>query len=532
MDLSLLPTAVADEVTLQKGGAATLYGNGAIGGTIQLENKASFGQGLSLSTTQELGSFGQYYQNYQVAWSGPKLYSRTQYFRREVENDYTYENTYVRPVRQEVRRNASIQQQGLLQQLDYQLPGNHIVGAKVWLQQNDVQVPETILSGDDTEALQQDDFARGLIYWDWTQDRLSLTYKQAYQAYRLVFTDPSIDLNSNSTFTTWTHRLEGEIDLKPGIQWIGGINYIREDAQVTSFGGEVPFRNRLAIYQSIRWMPEVLPWKATLSVRGEAVDGSSTPIIPALGWEYTPISGFTISGNYSRNYRIPTFNDLFWVGSGAMGNPDLLPETSWSGEQSMQWAGKLAQQGTYRLRATAYTSWVNNWILWRPLETGIWAPDNVKQVWNRGLEASAHAQYTWGAWSFQGDVSYNYVLATNRQLKAGTNERQLGKQLLYTPRHEMSLLLQVNWRGYSLLTTATHTGQQYTDGENTEVFALPAYQLANLSMHKSILVSGWTFDLRGSVNNLLNQPYENRRGYPLPGRNYSVALTIKFQNIP
>jgi len=44
LDLSMLPSGLVDEVSIQYGGQSTLWGSGAIGGVIHLNNQAKFGK--------------------------------------------------------------------------------------------------------------------------------------------------------------------------------------------------------------------------------------------------------------------------------------------------------------------------------------------------------------------------------------------------------------------------------------------------------------------------------------------------------
>ena len=56
-DFSLLPIALNDQVNIQHGTGSSLFGTGALGGTISLENSIP-NHGLRASITQWLGSFG------------------------------------------------------------------------------------------------------------------------------------------------------------------------------------------------------------------------------------------------------------------------------------------------------------------------------------------------------------------------------------------------------------------------------------------------------------------------------------------
>jgi iron complex outermembrane receptor protein len=80
--------------------------------------------------------------------------------------------------------------------------------------------------------------------------------------------------------------------------------------------------------------------------------------------------------------------------------------------------------------------------------------------------------------------------------------------------------------------TSKFVGEQYIDKENTEVLAIPSYQLVNLLLQ--VRVAG--IHITGRINNLLNMRYATYGyawgdGYYWPGatRNYSLSLNYSFQ---
>ena len=62
LDLSMLPSGLMDKVGIQYGGQSTLWGSGAIGGVIHLNNQASFGEKSILDLQSSYGSFGTFQQ--------------------------------------------------------------------------------------------------------------------------------------------------------------------------------------------------------------------------------------------------------------------------------------------------------------------------------------------------------------------------------------------------------------------------------------------------------------------------------------
>jgi len=132
--------------------------------------------------------------------------------------------------------------------------------------------------------------------------------------------------------------------------------------------------------------------------------------------------------------------------------------------------------------------------------------------------------------NFHASLTYNYVKSINRRVSDNGNVREVGKQLFYTPMHDGSLLLKASRKRYSWTIVYTYTGLQYTDGENSELFALPSYQILSTYLSARFSFDKLMASVKLGVNNLSNVSYENRRGYPLYGRNFSLGINIKYNN--
>ena len=83
----------------------------------------------------------------------------------------------------------------------------------------------------------------------------------------------------------------------------------------------------------------------------------------------------------SRAFKVPTLNDRYWVPGG---NPDILPEDSWSAEMGLE---HVFENGGTKLThgITRYRMYVDNWIIWLP-KGNIWSPENIRAVQNDGVE--------------------------------------------------------------------------------------------------------------------------------------------------
>ena len=396
------------------------------------------------------------------------------------------------------------------------------MGIKLWAQSNEYQVPNSILAGDDADAVQEDESLRGLLQWSYGDELQSFVVKQAFVYHGLHFKDPSAQIDSKTTFGAWTSRFEGHRDFGSGLNLQYGINHLYEYAGEENFGIDPPTRNTTAFFSSLRY--DLQPTtKLVLNVRQETADGIWAPLAPSLGIEHQIDRFFLLKGNISRNYRLPTFNDLFWQGAGGVGNPSLQPESAWGGEAGLHFSHK-----SLSIQVTAYSQSVDNWVLWRPNSTGEWSPDNVKKVWSRGLESDASYQMKMGAMDLKLISSYRLTKTTNEEVTQNFSLEQ-GKQLSYTPEHEYVQQAIVGYSSFELLLRYNYVGQQYTEGENKSVFALDSYQLLDASLQYNTQYKKMSASIFFKADNLFDTAYENRRGFPMYGRNFSIGANLKFK---
>ncbi len=529
-DLSLVPVSFVDNIQLQMGGSASLYGSGAMGGIIHLDNKSTFSRGLSLRTFQGIGSFGKYYQDYSVEWSGAKFISKTKFFCNKATNDFPYTNNYKFPSVEERRERSTVNQYGVLQQNYWKVNNQNIVGINLWYQDNNVEVPNPISVPKKTEAKQKDEFYRVLLNWKHTGSFFDLSYKSFYTNHDLDFSDLSDSVNSSNYFLSTINKIDLNVPLKNHFDITFGLNHTYEKAIVDDFGSQEPTRNRIVTKGALRYESKNEKIISAVSVIKEFINGSSNPLGASLGFQFQ-LSALKFFGNTSRNYRIPTFNDLYWRGNYAKGNPNLSSETSWNQEIGVSYHKKLDLKGQkvqFNSSITGFNIDVDNWILWAEDEQSIWSPENIKRVWSRGLELDLSVSTSFRSVYFNLQGMYTFSKVTNREIKESQNSNEIGKQLIYTPLHQAGGRLRIAWKKMRLLTSYNFTGKQYTDGSNSEVTAIKPFHVVNFFLTRSIRIQRFSGRIQFEINNIFNERYERRRAYPMPGRNYQLGLNIEF----
>ena len=72
--------------------------------------------------------------------------------------------------------------------------------------------------------------------------------------------------------------------------------------------------------------------QSTIAVRQEIIKSKFVPFTFSIGSDVFIAKWLSAKVNFSKVYRIPTFNDLYWVPGG---NADLLPESGYCEEAGL-----------------------------------------------------------------------------------------------------------------------------------------------------------------------------------------------------
>ena len=519
-DLSLLTVNSTDQINMVKGGSTAQFGGGAIGGAIQVTNTSAYDQDLSLFTSQELGSFGNYYSNYGLQFSSKRLAIRGACFQRSLDNDYTYKNLHTLQRAEEIRDNAALRQNGISGQLEYRLNESNVAGARLWVQSNDFEIPSPVFSTP-VISTQLDKTNRYMAYWTLGKPDYSISFKAAYLTHLTDYENETTGQASASEFISWVNKLEYESYSKESRHLIFGLNHRHDGTDSNTHAGS-PVRNTYAAYGS--YLIAISKFDLDLGARQEVYDNVLSPFMPTAGMNYAVLPNFKIKGSASRNYRVPTFNDLYWSGAGSEGNPELRAESSYNAELGIVYD----KPSKIKFRTILYRYGVDNWIQWRPDESSGWTPDNIKKVVSKGLDSRLELTIHQSPnLNLKSQLSYLWSVVTNKEVSALGNQKEIGKQLTYTPKHSGAAVLLIDAKPAHAVITLNYVGEQFTEGENKSLLALAPYSTLNITLSKNLSFSGQKISLRCSMN-VLDEQYENRRGYPMYGRNFLIGITVKF----
>jgi outer membrane cobalamin receptor len=513
VDLSLLPLNSAEQITFQKGGSTALWGSGAIGGVIGLNNQADFNNKLTLGTQVKIGSFGELSTQLNFGFGNHWFQSSTKLSMHQADNDFYYSVGDGLPKRQQT--NAHFHQKNLLQDFYFNFKNNQKLVVHYWLQYADRGIPPTN-SQNNSEAHQDDRSSRLVIDWQLFRKASLLQAKAGYFEERQIYYDDAINLEANNNFTTLFAELEGQWLWNNRHRIYLGSTQSYTQAKSASYINP-PKEYKTALFASYQF--DRSNWQLQSSFRQELVDGKFIPLVPVIGMNYRLNKNLQLKGKISKNYRLPTLNDRYWNPGG---NENLLPESGWSEEVTMQ--TRLGYgRSDFEFSVTGFNRKISNWILWSKKENQtFWSANNIAEVWSRGLEQRFSYSFKKENFRLKFLIAYDYIRSTN-QIALTSPRLDKGSQLIYTPVHQGFAKLSLSWQQWRFSYQHHFTGA--SQGINDE---LPAYQFANARLQFDLDRNNYSGNLFFNINNIWNSEYLVIERRPMPGVHFQLGFNFLF----
>ena len=239
-------------------------------------------------------------------------------------------------------------------------------------------------------------------------------------------------------------------------------------------------------------------WQAELSGRSDDNEqfGRHNTWQTGAGWRFA--EDYRLSARYGTGFRAPTFNDLYYPGSG---NSKLKPEESKSSELMLD-----GQTAGVEWRATGYRNDFEQMIQWAPNSQGMWTPQNVGKARIEGVELEAEFDTGW----LSHRVSAEYK---------DPKDKVTDKQLQRVSRKGAKWITQAQWQQFDGSLSWIYQGERYGNVANTN--ELGGYSLWNLAVGYKVTPA---LKVSGKINNLLDKEYQTAVGYPADERAYYVTM--------
>ncbi len=518
-DLSILPVFLFGNVRLVNG-FVMVPGMLPAGGTVFLDLPALSSSRMAAGAGFSLGSFSDFRQYYSLSGGKEGTACRVAFMHRVADNDfpYTYRGVTHR------REHAASAGRSFLVNTEHRF-GRHSLTTAAWLQDADRQVPPSV-SASNLNSNRKDEAMRAALRWK--HQAVSHTWSaglaafQEYLHYTEIPGDTLVLLDSRIR----NQSVHADLSLDRETGFAGLLLQAKVSGSVITvntgdFGG---FHRRKSLGSGVSLFKPIgrKDWKAGLTLRQDLVRGMLVPPAPSAGIEGS-IAAWRILAQVSRNYRIPSMNDSYWVPGG---NPDLKPERGWNYQAGVSWNPLKNKESGLTIGLNAYYTLVDQWISWVPDHQGVWYAENVQKVEIYGCEPSLEGHVKSGRLKLKMNLSASLQSSTNLA-KTGPYDQSRGKQLIYTPRQQYKGALQAIVGRFVLAYTHNITGKVYTVRDNSSF--LEAYDVGSAVLRHTISIPRiGTAGLQFEIRNCWNETYEAVAFYPMPGRSFMFTLMCNY----
>jgi outer membrane receptor protein involved in Fe transport len=243
-------------------------------------------------------------------------------------------------------------------------------------------------------------------------------------------------------------------------------------------------------------------------------------LLPSATLRWNGENGHTFEIGFYRKMRGPGLNDLFWPQAG---NPNLKSETGYNAQAV--WNYKVLSVEPFRLQFQTglYHTRIENYILWQP--KGIWwHPENAGNAELQGIWLRPELELR-SSTGFYCIIDAEMRFARQVLNKGTSGNAELAK-LPLSPEFQSvaSLSAGKGWvKGFLRL---THTGTQSESLGSTR--EMEAFQLVDAGFELRIPFERNDLSIGMEAGNIFNTSYRLIPAWPMPGRNFSLNISLHF----
>ena len=249
-------------------------------------------------------------------------------------------------------------------------------------------------------------------------------------------------------------------------------------------------------------------------------------LLGASGGENNAPINVGLRGTISKNYRLPTFNELYYSGQGGIGNPSLQPERATSAEGGMEASWQMF--GGHHLSVTYFHSRIEDRIIWVPAAGLNYTPVNLRNVLSTGWEFAYKIQSLFSHIA----LDANYTSSSTEKMSAEfSGDPTVNAQLPNTPEDLGSITISYVERpqgfwcdAVTIFSTATYSSFRYLSEANSDF--LPSYTQLNFGARAHASLGAYALTFGFELNNAFNANYQVLPGYPMPLRNIAVSTVL------
>ena len=491
-----------DQLEVKAGGGSVIYGSGAVGGSIHLNNDINFNQGFSGSLNAEVASFGTFNNFLKASFSNEKFSFKASGSHSVSENEYEVPES-----RNYINRNGKYYNTNFNFAAAYKIAPFHQIS---WISETyDGNQHYPVFFESQTPTKYETQNFRSLVSWDWKKTKFNNILRAAYTEENFQYF-ASLEQPRTSGASGKNYIIKNDFNYFIHPRW--NVNVIGEFQQNKGEGeGTSGITNVSRTVFSVAGLLRYIT-SSTISfeagIKKDFVEGFSSPVLYSFSGKWKAAKWYSVNLNLSRNFRFPSFNDLYWSPGG---NPDLRPETSVQTDMDHEF-----RIGDFKLTLSPYYIRIKDMLRWQNTSMGYWMPFNTQKVESYGLESQL---------TYEKQINQHYIKFNTGYIFTRSKDLEINRQLMYVPIHKIFGNIDYRYRFARVYVQGMFNGLTYTENNEKKSDALQSYFVMNAGISGTVLKK---YTVGFKVNNIFDEIYETMAYYPLPKRNYSILFNINF----
>ena len=226
-----------------------------------------------------------------------------------------------------------------------------------------------------------------------SQTEAAFAYRRHTDEFVLFRDDPAIYEN-NHIDGSWQGSLRRTENLPAGMLLLMGLEADGDSIHSNNLG--LHARNRGAGYVDVDLRPAKKRWSLSVGAREEIFSGGARAVFsPELAGSFRVANSLKLRATGGYGFRIPTYTDLYYSDPSTLGNPNLRPESAWTGDGGADWTPSakvtFSATGFYSQQHDTIDyikSATSNPYLPANCPMNIWCADNLNGLHFAGVETS------------------------------------------------------------------------------------------------------------------------------------------------
>ena len=520
VDLSTIPPEHIERIEVVRGGDSALYGEGAIGGVINIVTKRAAGKATntasltygSFNTIRAAATRSQGFDRASYLVSSTFLHSDGDFlFKNNNGTEFNRDDDFM-----DVRENNETDSGGVLLKGDFDL-GRHFNLAgqnEFFVSDNGIPGMVTFPSPHVNQRDMRDTTTFSLAIADIPVAGLSFRTRLSHRFASTEYDDPRGE-QTGVPFESYQEEFAPEAEQTIEYIWgthqvwtlsgMAGMNLLRDD------DFDNPSRNNFAaaLRDRIFLLGDVFTFVP--AIRFDDVSDVGNQWSPKFGTSIRPLDWMVIKGNAGRSFRAPNFNELYYNHGLVQGNTGLKPERSTNYDAGLQFPTKW-----FLIEGAYFRADVEDLIEYVLISGFRFKPYNIGKARLQGMETLLRLHPV-KEFSLSGSYTLTYAIDTTEY------PNRTDRQIPGRPRHKGFGRLEGNLGPFHPFVEYNYVGGNFITQANTKL--LPERHIWNTGL---VVEPRKRFKTGFEVKNIGDEHAVDVRGFPLPGRSFFLNFEANF----